>query len=59
MVEAFKPKVLSKKEVEQARATGELSVKENPKLVKLREAPEEIVAKAIREMLRKDRGEDV
>ena len=37
-------------------AAGEISIKENPKLEKLRKAPEEIVAKAIREMIRKDGG---
>ena len=30
-------------------------IKENPKLEKLRQAPEEVVAKAIREMIRKER----
>ena len=34
-----------------------ISIKENPKLEKLRAAPEEVVAKAIREMIRKDGGE--
>ena len=32
----------------------EISIRENPKLEKLRSAPEEVVAKAIREMIRKD-----
>ena len=36
----------------------EISIKENPKFEKLRKAPEEVLAKAIREMIRKDRGED-
>ncbi len=35
----------------------EISIKENPKLEKLRKAPEEVVAKAIRDMIRKDGGE--
>lgn len=35
----------------------EISIKENPKLEKLRAAPEEVVAKAIRDMIRKDGGE--
>ena len=35
----------------------EIRIKENPKLEKLRAAPEEVVAKAIREMLQKDGGE--
>ena len=35
----------------------EISIKENPKLEKLRKAPEEVLAKAIREMIRKD-GEE-
>ena len=34
-----------------------ISIKENPKLEKLRAAPEEVVARAIREMIRKDGGE--
>ena len=35
----------------------EISIKENPKLEKLRAAPEEVVARAIRDMIRKDGGE--
>ena len=34
----------------------EISIKESPKLKKLRAAPEEVVAKAIRDMILKDRG---
>ena len=33
----------------------EISIKESPKLEKLRAAPEEVVAKAIRDMILKDR----
>ena len=36
---------------------AEISIKENPKLEKLRKAPEEVVAMAIRDMIRKGRGE--
>ena len=36
------------------KSGAEISIMENPKLEKLRKAPEEVVAKAIREMLRKD-----
>ena len=39
------------------KAGAEISIKENPKLEKLRTAPEEVVARAIREMIRKDREE--
>ena len=35
----------------------ENSINENPKLENLRNAPKEVVAKAIREMIRKDGGE--
>ena len=33
---------------------SKISIRENPKLEKLRSAPEEVMAKAIRELLRKD-----
>ena len=38
------------KEISDKKAE-EISIKENPKLEKLRAAPEEVVAKAIREMI--------
>ncbi len=44
------------KEISDKKAE-EISIKENPKLEKLRAAPEEVVAKAIRDMIRKDGGE--
>ena len=47
-----------KTQTEPLQKPGELSVKENPKLEKLRKAPEEVIAKAIREMLRKDHESD-
>ncbi len=40
-----------------AGRSGKICIKENPKPEKLGAAPEEVVAKAIREMIRKDGGE--
>ena len=44
------------KEISDKKAE-EISIKENPKLEKLRAAPEKVVAKAIRQMIQKDGGE--
>ena len=50
-------KIISDPKEISVKRTVEISIKENPKLEKLRAAPEEVVAKAIREMIRKDGGE--
>ncbi len=50
-------KIISDPKEISVKRTVEISIKENPKLERLRAAPEEVVAKAIREMIRKDRGE--
>ena len=47
--------MIKNKETTELKTGAEISIKENPKLEKLRAAPEEVVAKAIREMIRKDK----
>ena len=48
-------KTIKNKKENALKSGAEIIKKENPKLEKLRAAPEEVVAKAIREMMRKDR----
>ncbi len=47
---------MNKQNEKQLKQNDEIKIKENPKLEKLRKAPEEVVAMAIRDMIRKDGG---